>query len=99
MSKRLVIEPEAEADMAAAYEWYENQRPGPGDDFALCIEAAPSAIAQRPKSFPPVHKAARRVLVHRFPYFILFVERRSAILVVGVFHTRRDPAEWHKRLS
>lgn len=39
MAKRLIIEPEAEADIADAYRWYEERRSGLGDDFVLCIEA------------------------------------------------------------
>jgi hypothetical protein len=66
MNKPLVIEPEAEADIAAAHRWYEQRREGLGDDFLLCVEAALHAIAERPKSFPRIHKSARRVLMHRF---------------------------------
>jgi plasmid stabilization system protein ParE len=98
MTKPVIIEPEAERDIAEAYQWYENHRLGLGDDFALCIEAALNVISHRPRSFPIVIKPARRILIHRFPYLILFVERRDAIVVVGVSHTSRDPKRWDQRL-
>jgi toxin ParE1/3/4 len=98
VSSRLVLEPEAEADIANAYAWYEAQRQGLGDDFMLCIEAALDAIAHRPRSFPVVHRQTRRALVRRFPYLVLFVELPAFITVVGVFHTSRDPARWTPRI-
>src|SRR5438132_4616566 len=90
MKKPLIIEPEAERDIANAYEWYEQQRSGLGDDFALCLEAGLQTIRERPRSFPRIRRAARRMLIQRFPYLMLFVERRDFIAVHGVFHTSRN---------
>ena len=97
MSKRLLIEPEAEADLTEAFDWYEAQRSGLGHDFMLCVEAALEAIAERPASFPLIHKHTRRALTRRFPYLILFVELPDLIDVIGVFHTSRDPGSIEKR--
>lgn len=98
MSTHLILEPEAEADIAHAYAWYEAQRPGLGDDFMLCIEAAIEAIADRPASFPMIRGATRRALVRRFPYLVLFAELPDVITVVGVFHTSRNPKRWAPRI-
>ena len=98
MIKPLIIEPEAEDDLRSAYDWYESRRAGLGDDFILCVEAALEVVRERPKSFPRVRKSARRILVNRFPYLILFVDRREAVVVVGVFHTNQNPRRWTKRL-
>jgi toxin ParE1/3/4 len=98
MNKHVIIEPEAEADIAQAHDWYEQRREGLGEDFLLCIEAALHVIAERPKSFPLIRKTARRVLIHRFPYAVLFVDRQEYIAVVGVFHSSRNPKTWKKRL-
>ena len=98
MSRRLVVEPEAEADIEQAYAWYQAQRPGLGDDFMLCIEAAIEAIADRPTSFPTIRGVTRRALVRRFPYLVLFAELPDAMTVVGVFHTSRNPRRWKPRI-
>jgi plasmid stabilization system protein ParE len=97
MSRQIVIEPEAEADIARAHQWYEDQRPGLGDDFALCIEAALHVIRERPLSFPKVRKNARRILIKRFPYLMLFVEYPEFIIILGVFHSSRNPKVWKGR--
>jgi hypothetical protein len=40
MMDRIVYLPEASADVASAYAWYEERAPGLGEDFLRCIEAA-----------------------------------------------------------
>lgn len=44
MSRRLIVRPEAEAEMADAYDWYEDRVPGLGSGFLLCVDAVFSAI-------------------------------------------------------
>jgi len=97
MSKRLIIEPEAEADLLEAYQWYERQRIGLGDDLLLCFEATIEEICHRPSSFPIVERNTRRTLLRRFPYFVLFIESASEISILGVFHGKRDPKTWRLR--
>lgn len=48
MNKPVIVEPEAEGDLLAAYDWYEDQREGLGTDFVLCFEGTLAAIAERP---------------------------------------------------
>ena len=98
MRKPLIIEPDAEADLLGAYEWYEARQRGLGLDLLLCVEATLEAVHARPKSFPRVRKSARRALVRRFPYLVLFVDRSEAIVVVGFFHTAQSSARWSRRL-
>jgi toxin ParE1/3/4 len=37
---RVIIRPEAELDIDDAYQWYESQRKGLGQNFLLCVEEA-----------------------------------------------------------
>ena len=40
MSRRLIVRPEAEAEMADAFDWYEARVPGLGSEFCLlCVDA------------------------------------------------------------
>ena len=46
--------PEAEADLREARAWYEDQRPGLGERFALAVVATVEAIVGNPlRIFPP----------------------------------------------
>ena len=64
----MIIRPEAESDIEDAYQWYESQRKGLGENFLLCIEEALSRASRTPSIYSPVYKEVRRVLIHRFPF-------------------------------
>ena len=98
MSRRLIVRPEAEAEMADAFDWYEDRVPGLGSEFLLCVDAVFSAILRSPQQFPRVHKIVRRALTRRFPYEVFFVEDHECIVVLSVFHAKRDPKRWRKRI-
>lgn len=97
MSRRLVIRPEAEAEMAEAFGWYEDCNPGLGDEFLLCLDAAFGAILRSPRQYPFIHRTTRRALIRRFPYEVFFVEEDERIAVISVFHAKRDPKCWRDR--
>lgn len=70
MAADLILAPEAEEDVAAAYSWYENRRVGLGEDFFSALEAAFEGIRRQPEMHPTVHAGYRRALIRRFPYAI-----------------------------
>ena len=92
------FKPEVYADIKVAYDWYESQRIGLGEDFLLTLEESYAKIARTPKIYQLVYKIVRRKLVRRFPYGIFFVIKTDTIIVLAVMHTKRKPSEWHKRI-
>lgn len=59
-NKLPVLLPAAKRDIKKAYEWYEEQRPGLGDQFLKRVEDCLRAIRRSPKAFQP--RAARLYL-------------------------------------
>jgi plasmid stabilization system protein ParE len=55
------------------------------------------AIERTPFQFPLVYKNVRRALTRRFPYQIFFVAEEERVVVLAVFHARRDPKIWQGR--
>jgi hypothetical protein len=49
VSRRLVVRPEAEAEMTEAFDWYEDRAIGLGSEFLLCVDAVLSAILRLPQ--------------------------------------------------
>jgi len=94
---RLIVRPDAEADIAAAYDWYEEQREGLGREFLEEVSVAIDAVQAEPLRFPAIFRTLRRALVHRFPYGIFFVARTEAIIVVAAMHLARNPRRIHRR--
>lgn len=98
MSYGIIIRSEAELDIQDAFEWYEAQAPGLGSEFIRAIDNCLSGIGRNPLAYPSVHKQARRALIRRFPYAILYVFEQEFISVVACFHGKRDPKSWQDRL-
>jgi plasmid stabilization system protein ParE len=94
---RVRFKPEAERDLQEAFEWYQGRRRGLGDEFLLAVEASIQVIERTPLVFPEVHRQIRRGLVRRFPYGIFFVLEGAEVVVLAVFHARRDPSVWKTR--
>jgi hypothetical protein len=60
MTTDVRLRPEAELDLAEAAEWYEEQRPGLGQEFLDEVLATFSTIAERPSMFAIVYRSTRR---------------------------------------
>lgn len=97
MKRTIIIRPEAEQDIREAYSWYETQMSGLGANFLLRIDAALSSVQRNPRQYPLIHQEVRRCLVRRFPYGILFLVEDKRIVVLAVFHAKRDPRSWQER--
>ena len=97
MKYRLELRPEASADVAEAFSWYEAERPGLGLEFEAELDRTLSFIRDMPAAGRLVHRTLRRALVRRFPFAIYYVLRADLIEVRGVLHSRRHPRTWRRR--
>ena len=97
MTPRLVLRPQAEAELLEARDWYEDQRPGLGGRFAAEVDKALDAVRQAPLAYPRVHAEIRRALVRRFPYAIYFRAMPDEVVVLALIHGRRHPRHWQSR--
>ena len=94
---RLISEPAAGLDVEAAFEWYENERPGLGVEFLDELRAGYNRIAAGPLKYEALRGGIRRALLRRFPYAVYFALEENIVVVVAVLHASRDPAEWQRR--
>jgi plasmid stabilization system protein ParE len=102
VTKALRIHQLAEDELADAAAWYEAKQPGLGTSMLELIDQAVERIRSGvlPSSpAPGVTKAknARRVLLRRFPYSIVFYEREDQIVIVAFAHSSRRPGYWRSR--
>lgn len=97
MIRRFVVRPQADAELDEAAAWYAERSKGVAAEFVRVIDAAFSAIQRNPLEFPVVYREIRRAVVRRFPYTVLFTESAEEIVVLSVFHSRRDPKRWQSR--
>jgi plasmid stabilization system protein ParE len=96
---QIVLLFEAEKDILEAHDWYESKRTGVGANFELCIEAALDSILIFPESSPQRFRNTRVAIMHHFPYGIYYTISNGIIIVVGVFHFKRNPKDTAEFLS
>jgi plasmid stabilization system protein ParE len=96
---RLVSDPAVDLEIEAAFEWYENERPGLGVEFLDELRATFNRIGDGPLKYRKLRAGIRRALLRRFPYAIYFAIDVEIVVVVAVLHASRDPAQWQRRKS
>jgi plasmid stabilization system protein ParE len=101
MNRKVILRPEAEAELAEAVDWYESRGKGLGADFMRAVDAAMAAIERNPEQYQivkgQVPAKVRRAVLRRFPYGLIYVASQHEITVLACFHGRRDPRRWIER--
>jgi len=73
MSHELHFSSCAEADVAAAYDWYQQRSPGLGVDFVRRVDATITLVQRSPQLFRPRNGPHRLAMTPRFPYAVYFI--------------------------
>jgi plasmid stabilization system protein ParE len=97
MTVKVVFRPAARAEFDGATLWYEDRRAGLGIQFVSEIDYAVDLASKYPDRYPVKHEEIRCVRARRFPYSIYYIVEIEQIVVLAVFHARRDPAIWQSR--
>ena len=98
MTLRIVFRRAAKIEFEDASAWYDEKRLGLGEEFIVEIEQAIAMAASAPQRYPVVFGDVRRTVARRFPFSIYFRVRNDALVVLAVFHGRRNPAVWQRRV-
>jgi len=101
MSRRLIVRPEAEADITDAAVWYDSRDPGLGLELISEVHLAIARALKNPESFTRVRRnpMVRRVLTRRFPYRVFFIDLEDALVVFAVLHAARHDRIWKRRVE
>ncbi|MEB3227589.1 MAG: type II toxin-antitoxin system RelE/ParE family toxin [Synechocystis sp.] len=93
----IVFRPEVREDLNTAYDWYEAQKLGLGDDFIASVNELLSRVCLMPESYALVYQDVRRAVIKRFPYAVYYRVISSRVVVTAIFHSRRNPKRWRSR--
>ena len=97
MTFAVVFRRAAQHEFDEATLWYEQRLSGLGTQFVSEINRAIELARENPLRFPVTHRETRCVRVRRFPYSVFFLAEERRIVVLAVFHGRRDPGVWRQR--
>lgn len=89
----------AEAELAEAVDWYNEQSEGLGFQFAAEVRQTLARIVEHPAAWLPLTPATRRCRTRRFPYGVVYQVRGNELLIVAVMHLHRAPDHWRKHLG
>jgi plasmid stabilization system protein ParE len=102
MNRKLKLSAEARRELREAVVWYESRSLALGRellsdarDYFRRIEANPAAgslVANVREA-----EGARRVLLKRFPYAIVYIQLEAHVRVLAFAHLRRKPGYWKGR--
>jgi plasmid stabilization system protein ParE len=102
MTRRVVIEAEAEKELKEAADWYNEQKPGLGRRFARDVRALMRKAAENPSRFRLVSRLTRQARLPRWHYYAVYFtvcDSPAQIIVVAVFHAKRNPGDLRQRLK
>lgn len=91
MTRGIVFRSIARLEMEDAAAWYEEKQAGLGFDFLRAADETLRRISAQPDLFPFTREPVRRAVLRRFPCTIHFVNEPDRIVVLAVFHGKRDP--------
>lgn len=95
--------PLARQELFEASSFYDGESSGLGEVFLDAVEQALEHLRIHPEAGPVVLRQARRYLVARFPYSIIYrcdeeaASRRPRLFVLAIAHHKRRPRYWASR--
>ncbi|MBI4851689.1 MAG: type II toxin-antitoxin system RelE/ParE family toxin [Acidobacteria bacterium] len=95
----MIIHPDAEAELNAAIDYYEECKDGLGINFLSEVQEAFRKILQNPLAWSVVRNNFRRCLVNRFPFAVIYVVVNDEIFIIAIAHAHRKPFYWKSRLE
>lgn len=96
--KDLIYHEDAEAELRATIDYYNDRQSGLGVEFFDEVRAAAELVRQMPGAFTLHGRHGLRVCrVKRFPFALYYQEMSDAIWIAAVAHNRRRPDYWRDR--
>jgi hypothetical protein len=89
-----------EREIRQAVDYYNDQQPNLGYEFAAEVEGAVERIQSSPDAWAWISKQdnLRRCPTHRFPYGLIYQVQPNRILNIAVMHLKPRPGYWQDRL-
>ena len=94
---KLEFHPEAEEEFLEAVSYYEVQMPGLGERFAAEVRTAGTLLLEYPEIGQVMSQDLRKLVLDRFPYYLIYNISSETVYIVAVDHERRKPGYWETR--
>jgi len=85
------LHPFAEEDLEKALKYYSEVDEALEIRFLKYLDLTFDKILHSPKLYPFENNFAQKILVEKFPYVVLYEIYEDIIMVLAIFHTKRNP--------
>src|SRR5437016_4516536 len=89
----------ARLESLAATSYYGEQSQRLGEEFLAELENTISRVLANPEAWAEMANGARRCLMHRFPFGVVYEVAAESVTIIAVMHLRRAPNYWVDRLE
>ena len=96
--ERFRFHPEARQDLRDAIGWYRRRSSSVSAEFRVTVSDAIRHIVKAPQRWPEYLHGTRRLVMHRFPFSIVYLDDGDEVSIVAVAHSKRKPGYWKARL-
>jgi plasmid stabilization system protein ParE len=94
---RIEFHPEAEEELIEGSVFYELRVSGLGSRLIDEVQQATELLAERPELGQRIDEVFHRMVLHRFPYSLIYSAEADRLWVVAVAHQSRRPGYWRDR--
>ncbi len=91
--------PLARKELNEAIEYHNKCQDDLGIGFAKEVYKAIQIILQFPRAWSPLSKNTRRCITNRFPYGVIYQEKKDEIIIIAVMQLNNEPKYWHDRIK
>ncbi|MGA7829696.1 MAG: type II toxin-antitoxin system RelE/ParE family toxin [Terracidiphilus sp.] len=97
--KPFKFHPAAWREIKTYHAWYARQSVQAADGFYEELLPALDRVLLRPSLYPPYLYSTQRVVLGRYPFYIVYRELLHDIQIIAVAHAKRRPGYWATRLQ
>ncbi len=92
--------PDAEDEFNKSIDYYEECQKGLGLSFAKEVYLTIQRIINLPEAWQPMDLSLgiRRCLTNRFPFGIIYYQRKDEIVILAIMQLNRKPDYWKDRI-
>lgn len=92
------LHPKAEEDLENALEFYNGIDKKLEIKFLKYLELTFNKILNFTDLYPFENSVVQKTIVEKFPYIVLYEKYEDIVMILAIFHTKRDSSELTRRV-
>jgi hypothetical protein len=89
----------AQRELEIASGFYDEQRPGLGDEFLDEVNRHIILLKEHPRLGRLLFARRRMLMLNRFPYRLIYFQEENLIRIIAIAHESRRPYYWRHRIE